>query len=266
MLGCCNHVIALLFRVEAAVRTGATKPSSTSLLAKWNVPTGVTTKIIHKPITEMNFHTFHYRKSKSTENQIQLANEKYKSFEFSSPGKSAFLENESDTRDFLYNRLKNVAPDSCFVELMEGKRKSKTKKECQTVLSQTVLPQGVKEKVLSFQIDNDKSQRENIEIFTESLKLTAEEISVVEKVTKKQSKSDEWFTQREYRLTASKFGSIAKRMTSLETPNSGNAEKLIDTLKSNKKVQSFATDHGIGLEPHAVTAILQLLKRTHKKS
>ena len=36
LLGCCNHVIAMPFRIEAAVRTGATKPFSTSDLAKWS--------------------------------------------------------------------------------------------------------------------------------------------------------------------------------------------------------------------------------------
>ena len=64
MLGCCIHVIGLLFRVEAAVRTGATKLSSTSVLAKWNVPTGCKTKLIHKPIAEMTFNSFHYEKKK----------------------------------------------------------------------------------------------------------------------------------------------------------------------------------------------------------
>ena len=56
LLGCCNHVIAMLFRVEAAVRTGATKPSSTSLPCKWNVPSGSKSKIIHKPISDMTFN------------------------------------------------------------------------------------------------------------------------------------------------------------------------------------------------------------------
>ena len=62
LLGCCNHVIGMLFRVEAAVSTGTTKPSCTSLLAKWNVPTGTKTTLQHKPISEMTFHKYHYRK------------------------------------------------------------------------------------------------------------------------------------------------------------------------------------------------------------
>ena len=52
LLRCCNHVIFLLFRVAAAVRIGATKPSSTSLLAKRNVPVEVKSKRFQKPINE----------------------------------------------------------------------------------------------------------------------------------------------------------------------------------------------------------------------
>ena len=36
--GCCNHVAAILYRIEYAVRTGLTRPSSTSERCVWNVP------------------------------------------------------------------------------------------------------------------------------------------------------------------------------------------------------------------------------------
>lgn len=52
VIKCCNHVVFLLFRVAAAVRTGATKPSSTSLLSKRNVPVEVKSKLFQKPINE----------------------------------------------------------------------------------------------------------------------------------------------------------------------------------------------------------------------
>ena len=70
LLGCCNHVIFLLFRVEAAVRSGATKPSSTSLLSKWNVPTGIKSKLVQKPISDMAFNKFHYRKDSFSKDKL----------------------------------------------------------------------------------------------------------------------------------------------------------------------------------------------------
>ena len=38
LLGSCNHVEGLLFRVEAAILIGVTHPTCTSMLASWNVP------------------------------------------------------------------------------------------------------------------------------------------------------------------------------------------------------------------------------------
>ena len=38
MLGTCNHIVGLLFRVEAAVRCGLTNPSCTSTLCQWKLP------------------------------------------------------------------------------------------------------------------------------------------------------------------------------------------------------------------------------------
>ena len=38
MLGSCNHIAGVLFRMEHAVKTGLTRPASTSQSCKWNVP------------------------------------------------------------------------------------------------------------------------------------------------------------------------------------------------------------------------------------
>ena len=70
LLGCFNHVIPLLRCVEAVVCTSTTKPSSTSLLSKWNVRTGVKSKLVQKPINEMTFNKFHHRKDSSSEDKI----------------------------------------------------------------------------------------------------------------------------------------------------------------------------------------------------
>ena len=47
MLGCCNHVAGVMFRVEAAVKRGVTKISKTSLPATWN---GSSSKPTIRPI------------------------------------------------------------------------------------------------------------------------------------------------------------------------------------------------------------------------
>lgn len=68
LLGSCTHVTAMLFRVEAAVSSGITKPTCTSLLSAWNVP--VATKSILKPIKEITFAKTTYKKRNTTENDL----------------------------------------------------------------------------------------------------------------------------------------------------------------------------------------------------
>ena len=46
--GGCNHIAAMLFRIESAVTNGVTKPCKTSLLCEWNIPSG--NKINIQPI------------------------------------------------------------------------------------------------------------------------------------------------------------------------------------------------------------------------
>ena len=123
-LGCCNHVIAMLFRVEAAVSTGATKPSCTSLLAKWNVPTGSKTKLRHKPISDMVFHTHEYRNAgDGTGELIAAANQRFKDFTAYTDTQARFLKNKTAVRQMFYDTLKDSLPHSCFIEMMEGEKK-----------------------------------------------------------------------------------------------------------------------------------------------
>ena len=71
----------MLFRVEAAaICSGATKPSSTSMLACWNVPTGCKTTLVHKPLADMTFHKHHYKKRKTNAQNNECNNDYYKSF------------------------------------------------------------------------------------------------------------------------------------------------------------------------------------------
>ena len=61
MLGCSNHVAGVLLRIDHAVKTGATKPSSTSELCKWNTPNA---KTIIKPtkVSDVAWTKSHYSK------------------------------------------------------------------------------------------------------------------------------------------------------------------------------------------------------------
>ena len=260
LLGCCNHVIALLFRVEAAVRIGATKPSSTSLLSKWNVPTGTKSKISHTPIADMVFNKYQYNKSKSSKSKIANANEKYKTFQFSSPQKSTYLQNKKEVRLNLFQKLKDASSDSCFVEIMNGKSQQMNNKN-----NFQNLPFSLSKSLKKFNIDHSKSKEENITLFTNSLFLSNNDINIIEHNTKNQSSSNAWVEQRKYRLTASNFGRIVKRLENIQKNLNENPNKLLNSLTTNTSFSTYATRHGIATEPHAKIEVTNILKDDNHK-
>ena len=56
----CNHVVAMLFRVEAAVRAGYTNPTCTSQKAKWVVPAPKTVVEVNIPVSDMEIEVHKY--------------------------------------------------------------------------------------------------------------------------------------------------------------------------------------------------------------
>ena len=147
LLGCCNHVIAMLFRIEAAVRTGVTKPSCTSLLSKWNVPKGTKTILEQKPVCELVFSKSSYASNDQTAIEMKAANEKYKTFVTCSSEQEELLKKPEHFRNYLYEELKSVVPNSCFVQMVKGK---KNEEKIQTKESTAA---GIKLMAQNFELD-----------------------------------------------------------------------------------------------------------------
>ena len=76
MLGSCNHIAGVLFRVEHAVKTGMTKPASTQKLCEWTIPTKKT-KIKPKKISD-----FVWKKSCYSKMQTDISKENAKRSKF----------------------------------------------------------------------------------------------------------------------------------------------------------------------------------------
>ena len=216
LLRCCNHVTVMLFRVEAAVPSGATKPFSTSMLACWNVRTGCKTTLVHKPLADMTFHKHHSKKRKTNAQNIACNNDCCKSFNVTGEYET-FLQDPKEHRLFLYSMLKDDTSGSCFIELMEGTKNNKPR------CTKTALPDNMPGSVVGlarlFQIDETCTQVENIIKFTNSLNLSVFQIKLIEEATRSQSSSDEWFKQREGRITASNIPRVYTRMETLKKQN-----------------------------------------------
>ena len=171
-----------------------------------------------------------------------------------------FLKNTNIARNFLYQQIKDIAPQSCFVEMIEKKRKSLT------IKPKTTLPLGIKEQAGIYKVDTNISQQDNITNFTKSILLNQNEIKIIEAHTKEQSKTDLWYKQRIGRITASKVHSVVTRMETLRKTESTDAHNLVGSLLHSKPFENYATRHGIATEPHAKRALVQVLKANgHKK-
>ncbi|KAK2558600.1 hypothetical protein P5673_018779 [Acropora cervicornis] len=75
----------------------------------------------------------------------------------------------------------------------------------------------------------------------------------IEEETRAQHTSETWVQEQKYRLTASKFGRIARRQR--------NTEKLCEDMLNAKPVKTKSTEHGIKYEP---IALREYEKHMHK--
>ena len=81
ILGTCNHVTGMLFRIENAVQTGLTTPNKKSVLCTWNIPNGQRVDTTVKPVRDLVFEKSVYTKPKSK--SVKLANDKKEYLDFS---------------------------------------------------------------------------------------------------------------------------------------------------------------------------------------
>ncbi|XP_047130217.2 uncharacterized protein LOC124810062 [Hydra vulgaris] len=261
LLGSCNHVAGLLFRIESAVITGVSNPTCTSLKASWNVPSK---KKLIEPGLVSNFvftQDSYLKKSvqKSTEKRKSAGQFKIK-FQVMSDSQKKVLNNGDIVRSELFNEIQNIIPNSCFVELTEQKKK-------QHIPSVALDIPSLKEFANLFKTNLDQDEIFFInDMFADSIYLTDNEIRAIYNATKDQANSTEWFKYRQGRLTASKFKSIVNCAKRLRNNTNEKCPKYIvsfimgyDTVNPTWQMK-----HGINNEFHAKAKFKQIFRKSHK--
>ena len=263
LLGSCNHVVALLFRVEAAVSEGFTKPTCTSRAAEWPVPPTTKSLLDLKPLTEIQFEKHHYLKKRGFLRTNEEAKKTFQEFGSSYGNGLNDRQNEELMRAKLYNVLKDTAPCSRFVEVMEKSKKRKTSNSIPATPSE--IPPSPRQVAESFSSDSSITMEENVAKFTQILQITKEQITDIYNVTKFQSECQIWHSLRQGRITASLFHRVMSRTKTLINKPDEDADSLLKTLIDRAKFETNATKHGINMEPHAAKAVLSLLRKHHTK-
>ena len=142
-------------------------------------------------------------------------------------------QNDHEKRELLYNNLKDVLPDSCFIMM-------KTAEHEKEILRPNIHP--------------DRTT------------LTSREITNIEAATVGQSENEAWHRHRKGRLTASNFYRVYTKVQTIKSTEAyaHSAEKLVDSLLGcNKPPENLpALKYGRNMEG---TAKEKYLKYFHEK-
>ena len=180
LLGSCNHVAGLLFRVEAAVLTGYCNPTCTSTLATWNIPRGKK-QIQPDEVSKFLFTQDTYMK-KGTQETLEKWKSKAevkKAFGVMTGSQFDRFSNRKIVRQEFFNEACAIIPTSFFVELIESKQKKYTPSQKSDIPTLFDLAARFKDSC-----DPELDSEMPNEMFTDSIIHSDQQISNIHKITK----------------------------------------------------------------------------------
>ncbi|XP_052820515.1 uncharacterized protein LOC128246371 [Mya arenaria] len=226
MLGSCNHVAGLLFRVEHAVKTGATKKSSTSKLSEWNVPKGKPSMKPKKAVDAI-WSKGRYDKRVTSEEEEKQRKEMKNKFTPLTKSQHEQLNNQVKTRTDLYDLLRTEISNSCFV-LCQEKRRIKAPK--------ADIPDSVI-KIADEMKSSNTDKHVAMDKFVDKLTLSIERRDNLKKATLEQSNSQTWKEHRKGRVTASIFQRVSSRVETLRKNEEADPSALVETVLGQKETK-----------------------------
>eukprot|EP00794_Sanderia_malayensis_P003120 gene3120-3588_t len=176
---CCNHVIAVLYKINFAVFEGLTNPSCTEVKSKYN---DRSKKVIKGcKIRDLTF-------------EKHVLSKEIKKPQINSTVKRAFDPRGSEPtkidEEVFFQKLQEVKPNSCVLLYHEKKNEES-------------MPPSLSELAARFHDEICEPYEFVVEKFMSKLCFTAMQLAHLEKVTRQQASCKEWFAQRKGRLTAS---------------------------------------------------------------
>jgi len=196
----CNHVIAVLYKVNYAHQNNYISPACTSMPQGWNIGT-------KKEVEPCKISDLTLRKDKKTKNETtrntEEDNECKKQYDPRKPGDRQIT---SERVSLLLNTVKTNLPSACVLLSIEYGTDKGT------------LPKSMDEQATDFMADKDinaTSVEEVAPIFLENCQMTGAQVAEVEISTRGQTANANWKKQRLGRVTASKFQAVATKAESL---------------------------------------------------
>ncbi|CAC5423746.1 unnamed protein product [Mytilus coruscus] len=219
----CNHMAAILFKVDYAWQWGANNKSCTSKPCVWKSPS--TKKFVVQPtkLSELKIMKPHYSKG----GQGQPINPIKRQLFQPTQGSKSSLGKLSDALlpacqnaavfQYIHHKYTNYEPSEDFNVLST---------ETVTTTEGTILPLSLPE--------TDGNCHDHNELL-EKLKYTDADREKILQETCGQSENTEWFNQRKGRITCSRMHSVFTKSETLKKNNAVNIESLVSEILGYKE-------------------------------
>ena len=259
--GYCHHVIGLLYYLALLKQLGhRTLPDDltcTSMKQSWSVPREkkiepkqIQNVLVKKPQLGASFNKYIKCNLYSPSPMYgTMTKEHFNSLQ-PKPLFATLVPSEQDLRSvsFVPSKFGNV-PKGCLISYQQKMSSDYVINDFTCTAFPELPLESAKDR---FENNVSVCLEANQQALFDSLSVTSEISLKVQEQTITQSSSETWHLLRKKRITASKFGTVARRVSNFET--------LVNQLNPTRFVQTPAMKRGVELEPHAATIYANVAK------
>ena len=198
----CNHVMALLYKVEHADSMGFTNLSCTSVPCRWNDRTF--REVEPRKIRDLKIRTD--SQNNTNQERREINSDLKKTFD---PCRECERAATEESKNRFLAKWKKVTDKSVIFNAVEVEEESHDAQDLPLPLNQ------VAEKFASGHKGEGEGEVTIVTGFLKSLHLSQNQCDSIEKATRAQSQCTEWVEQRKGRITASKFHEVHTKVKTL---------------------------------------------------
>lgn len=258
----CNHIAAVLFKVEHAWTSGLVNVKSpTSVECTWNKYGSKKVGVTPKLLSDMDLKKPHYKKKGALKNINPPSRKLFK------PKRA---NEDTDTKSCLKRlvaSLYNSIPNACGFQYIDMDVSANYFPEDDVNVQDTVCVQTTAE--IPRSLPEIASTVDNVEdLISEMGNITTEQVECIESATRGQSSNENWSSQRIGRITASISRRVLTKMDTLRrTEGCVSTSALVNSICQPAKLSTLnlpAFQYGHQMESEARAAYLKLNKPKHK--
>ncbi|XP_030845477.1 uncharacterized protein LOC105436450 isoform X2 [Strongylocentrotus purpuratus] len=254
----CNHVAAMLFKLDHAFKSGLVNPACTSVANSW---IATSKRVLPCRVKEVSWERHHYGKG-LTSKPPKLVTPSSLRYSATEKRTSAY-----EQRQQLADIIRASMPSAVMLSYVQSEdynpeEVNKGSPEDDLNTSHTLdIPTSPHPMLPLLQL---ASMYPTSTQFIQHLQQpTSTDINCIEKKTRGQASSDNWHHQRIGRVTSSIIHRAYTRVQSLKKNPLIDTSKLLQSIMRTSPIQTRQMRRGIGMEPKAKEAYKKIMKVSH---